>query len=197
MDHSRIPVAMVGATAMTLALFFLMHALIARPPGALDRDVDGIFIPFTNEVPEDEPIPQKIRIQPPERTEPPPSAPTAVAQDPQTHSFDLPSMPPTVDSGRSGPRFGGNAVRADLVTAQPTVRMPPIYPRDELVNHIEGYVIFSYTVGPFGNVENLRIVEAHPRGKFEDAVRKAVSRWILAPASGVQTERIDFRLTDD
>ncbi|GJM09258.1 MAG: hypothetical protein DHS20C11_15340 [Lysobacteraceae bacterium] len=76
------------------------------------------------------------------------------------------------------------------------MKTQPAYPYDARVNGIEGYVVFSYRVSPTGRVIDLEIVEAKPRGAFEQAIRDATARWSLPGLSGTQVERIDFRFDD-
>ena len=84
----------------------------------------------------------------------------------------------------------------------PIHRVPPQYPRQALMDRVEGWVVVEFTIGTEGQVKNPRIVDAQPPGVFENAALQAVQRFRFKPRTmggepvevqGVQN-RIRFRL---
>lgn len=63
----------------------------------------------------------------------------------------------------------------------PMVKVPPQYPRRALRNGIEGYVVVSFTVTTDGSVRNPRVVEAKPKGVFDQAAINAVLKFKYKP----------------
>ncbi|HWP95164.1 MAG TPA: TonB family protein [Gammaproteobacteria bacterium] len=117
----------------------------------------------------------------------------------------LPVLPAVGTSGKSqgtassaageGPKFTGNH------ELRPLKMEPPDYPREAMLDGREGYVVVEYTVNTRGETQDIVIVEAEPRGLFEAAARRAVSRWTFQPyvLDGVPQpkrvrQRIDFKL---
>jgi TonB family protein len=60
----------------------------------------------------------------------------------------------------------------------------PPFPATARTTATEGYVRVEYGVAPDGRVANLAILEAVPRGVFEDAVRETLSAWRYGPGAG-------------
>jgi protein TonB len=63
----------------------------------------------------------------------------------------------------------------------PLVRIPPEYPRRAMSRGIEGWVQFEFTITPAGTVADVKVVDADPKGMFEDAATKAILRWKYNP----------------
>jgi TonB family protein len=77
-----------------------------------------------------------------------------------------------------------------------------IYPPDARADGVEGYVVVRYDVSADGRVDNVRVVDAEPRGIFDEAAVQAVSRWRFRPphrdgeaqaVAGLQS-RLEFAL---
>jgi protein TonB len=77
----------------------------------------------------------------------------------------------------------------------PLVRINPDYPPRAQTRGIEGYVIVQYTITATGTVKDAIVVEAQPRGMFDDAALKAIARWRYNPKveAGVAVERVGIR----
>ncbi|VVA49365.1 transport protein TonB [Serratia ficaria] len=60
---------------------------------------------------------------------------------------------------------------------KPISRLNPNYPVYAVDNKIEGYVKLRYDVGADGKVSEVRILDAQPRGLFEDKVIAAMAQW--------------------
>lgn len=78
-----------------------------------------------------------------------------------------------------------------------------VYPPQARAEGIEGYVVVRYDVDADGRVFNARVVDASPRGVFDESALAAVSRWRFraprgegaTPVTGLQS-RLVFELGD-
>lgn len=64
---------------------------------------------------------------------------------------------------------------------QPIVRIPPAYPRAANERGIEGAVQVKVLITTEGTVGDIVILDARPKGVFEDAVRRTLPQWRFAP----------------
>ena len=98
--------------------------------------------------------------------------------------------PPTVQVGTGGAAIG---LDGDVV---PLVRIEPQYPNRAMTHGIEGWVQLQFTITAAGTVRDPVVVDANPRGYFEDAAVKAVSRWKYQPKmhEGRAVERVGNRV---
>ena len=83
----------------------------------------------------------------------------------------------------------------------PIVRINPQWPREALVEGIEGYVIVEVTIAADGSVRGVVVMESVPRRLFDRNVIRAVLKWKFKPriVNGVPVERkaiqrLDFNL---
>jgi protein TonB len=113
------------------------------------------------------------------------------------------SLAPTIDTAgaMTGLSLSGGVDR-DVV---PLVRINPDYPQRALSRGLEGWVQVQFTISETGAVIDPIVVESSPKGIFDDAAIKAVSRWRYNPKVegavavqrvGVQTI-IRFTLEDE
>jgi protein TonB len=63
----------------------------------------------------------------------------------------------------------------------PVVRVPPTYPYGARERGIEGAVQVRMLVTTEGTVGDIEIMDARPKGVFEDAVRRTVPQWRFSP----------------
>jgi protein TonB len=77
----------------------------------------------------------------------------------------------------------------------PLVRINPDYPPRAQQRGIEGYVIVQFTITATGTVKDAVVVEAQPKGMFDDAALKAIARWRYNPKveNGTAVERVGIR----
>lgn len=61
------------------------------------------------------------------------------------------------------------------------VRVPPVYPYGARERGIEGAVQVRLLVATNGTVGDVEILDARPKGVFEDVVRRTVSQWKFSP----------------
>ena len=74
----------------------------------------------------------------------------------------------------------------------PIVRVPPAYPPDKAAKGIEGWVKVQFSITGIGTVRDAIVVDAEPKGAFEDAALKSIERWRYNPKieGGVPVERV-------
>jgi protein TonB len=174
-------IALLLAGAVTLGLFFLMQSLIQSGGSALTDAPKGSVLDFVR-VKKEEAVQKKDRKpkKPPKPKEPPPP----LAQ-PQMDS-------PSPDPSASGLDFGAD-VAADVALDGglaldsgdgeflPIVRVAAVYPRRALQRGIEGYVDVEFTVTKLGSVSNPKVINASPKGIFEQAAMDATLKYKYKP----------------
>jgi protein TonB len=74
----------------------------------------------------------------------------------------------------------------------PLVRIAPEYPPRALSRGLEGWVQVQFTITATGMVKDPIVVNAEPKGIFDDAALKSISRWRYNPKveGGVAVERV-------
>lgn len=137
--------------------------------------------------------------------EPPPTAPDVPQISLTSSSVDanMVSLTPTIDT--AGAMTGLNLSAGADRDVVPLVRINPDYPQRALSRGIEGWVQVQFTISETGAVIDPVVVDASPKGIFDDAALKAISRWRYNPKIegavavqrvGVQTI-IRFTLEDE
>jgi periplasmic protein TonB len=192
----------VGVVVGTLAAFALGQLLLWGPgePAANEDQVATVsLVSQEEETAEDEP-------PPPELEPPPPPPPVAVA--PETGASGLPALaaptagpvsniqiPVKIAGGGSltGSGFGGFARgsgtgagtygRGKGFSGKPLIPLStarPQMPEWACKQNIKGWVEAVFTVLPTGRVQDVKIVDAQPRGVYEVAAIESISNWIYA-----------------
>jgi protein TonB len=74
----------------------------------------------------------------------------------------------------------------------PLVRIAPEYPPRALSRGLEGWVQVQFTITATGTVKDPVVVNAEPKGIFDDAALKSIARWRYNPKveGGVAVERV-------
>jgi protein TonB len=113
--------------------------------------------------------------------EPPPTAPDVPQLSLSSSSVEtnMVSLAPQIDTAgaMSGLSLSAGADR-DVV---PLVRINPDYPQRALSRGIEGWVQVQFTISETGAVIDPVVIDASPKGMFDDAAIKAISRWRYNP----------------
>jgi len=179
-----------GAALITFGLFFLMHTLIAGSPFSLDqarkiRIVDFVRLKRAETVePKQRELPQR---QAPERP-PPPEADLSDVPKPEAGALAVAAgeFQPALEL--AGPGLGSAGSDSDAV---PLVRVNPQYPSRALIAGVEGWVHLEFTVSTAGTVKDVKILDADPRGYFENAAEQAVLKYKYKPKvdNGTAVER--------
>ena len=206
-NDSRFLASLLLGVAVTLVLFFIMQALIDSGDQAYRSDSDGQIMEFVR-IKDDESLSLKDRRKPkkPEPPKEPPPPPKMIVEKQVKPTMnkvkiDIPNIDlPTIAGG--GPFLGnwaGNPLAEGDVL--PIVRIDPQWPREALVEGIEGFVIVEVIIAADGSVASAVVVESVTRRLFDRNVIRAVLKWKFKPRiiNGVAVERraiqrLDFSL---
>ena len=131
--------------------------------------------------------PQTVSSVDPEIFWPPPPAQRISSDVPD----NAPQLPVNIDipnidvgtAGGSGPYIGnwtGGDPKAEG-EAIPIVRINPRYPRQALLNGIEGYVRLEFTILEDGTVKDVVVAESRPGQVFDRSAVLAVMKWKFKP----------------
>jgi len=189
----------VGVVVGTLAAFALVQLLLWGPgePSANEEQIATVAL--VNAQPED------AQDEPPPPEPPPPPPPVST---PESGAAGLPALAPVaapavssiqipvkIAAGGSltGSGFGGFARGAGSGTGTygrgqgfkgrpliPLSTARPQMPEWACRQNIKGWVEAVFTVLPSGRVQDVRIVDAQPRGVYEIAAIESISNWIYA-----------------
>ncbi|EGV50442.1 energy transducer TonB [Candidatus Endoriftia persephone] len=145
--------------------------------------IDFVRLPPEEPPPPAEEPPSEAEEPTPELPRPMPAA--AAAKNPQIElpSWQAPNLALPLDVG-NGPYLGGFATPPPPpLPAEPVplVRIPPRYPRRALLRRSEGHVVVQFTIDPDGGVSDPKVVEAEPKGFFEQAALRAIRGWKFQP----------------
>ena len=201
--------ALILGVLISLGLFFLMQSLIDSGEQNTNASSEGQIMEFIR-IREDETLSIKDRRKPqkpkpPKEPPPPPKLivekqvkPTMNRIKIEIPNIDLPSI-------AGGGPFLGNWAGNPLAEGDvlPIVRIDPQWPREALIEGIEGYVVVEVTIGADGSVKDVRVIQAEPKRMFDRNVIRAVLKWKFKPRiiNGVPVERkaiqmLEFTLND-
>ena len=201
--------ALILGVLISLGLFFLMQSLIDSGEQNTNASSEGQIMEFIR-IREDETLSIKDRRKPqkpkpPKEPPPPPKLivekqvkPTMNRIKIEIPNIDLPSI-------AGGGPFLGNWAGNPLAEGDvlPIVRIEPQYPRDALIEGIEGYVVVGATIATDGSVKDVWVIESEPKRVFDRNVIRAVLKWKFKPRiiNGVPVERkaiqmLEFTLDD-
>ncbi len=127
----------------------------------------------------------------------PTPAPATTAATPATTPKPPPTTPAAPDAtAAAAPAAGGETHGAEVLKT-----VPPEYPREAYVKHLEGWVEVEFTITATGQVAGATVAGANPARIFNDAALRAVQRWTFKPRmdNGKPIEehmkrRIEFKL---
>ena len=189
--------ALILGVLISLGLFFLMQSLIDSGEQNTNASSEGQIMEFIR-IREDETLSIKDRRKPqkpkPPKEPPPPPKLIVEKQVKPTMNrikIEIPNIDfPSIAGG--GPFLGnwaGNPLAEGDVL--PIVRIDPQWPREALVEGIEGYVVVEVTIGADGSVKDVRVIQSEPRRMFDRNVIRAVLKWKFKPRiiNGVPVER--------
>lgn len=217
----RIAVPVSGALLITLLLFALMRWLIYSPASRGPRPPPPQVVEIVQQEPEPPQPPSGGSPPPPTALPPPPSLSSLselavpIADAPAVDA-SVPSMDfsPNLAGGKGfGAAFGGFAgsgrgtgtgsgygagqgFRGQTLVPLSTQR--PQIPESAYRRGIEGWVQVVFTVNTEGRVQDIKIVDAQPKGVFEAAAVSGVSTWLYERSDVARevTQKIEFKLED-
>ena len=194
----RVLGSMFGGILIGLLLFLITGNLIDGGQGRNGAAAAGQIVDLIR-IQEEEPV----IVKPPRRpTKPEPvkGPPTPVALEP-AEELDLQPGEVRIGVPRIEPGYvvgeplyigtgqpGGPPGDGDAVTI---VRIDPDYPRQALIDGVEGYVKLKVLIGTDGSVLDVEVIEAEPARVFVRNAKRAVRRWKFRPrvVDGVPEER--------
>jgi protein TonB len=102
------------------------------------------------------------------------------------------------DAAVAGPSNANEVIDASRLVVVRSVQ--PVYPREARQGSIEGWVELEFTVAESGQVKDLSVRSASPRGVFDQAARNALLQWRYEPVrvdgkAVPQRARIRIRFT--
>tara|TARA_B110000503_G_scaffold38738_2_gene63640 strand:- start:20207 stop:20896 length:690 start_codon:yes stop_codon:yes gene_type:complete len=193
----RLLPALVGALLITLTVFLFMHSLIQRGkeesvPLMVYNDVQ-IVQREPEEPPEEEAQPQEESEVMEEPTmEPLTVTPVSPAAPVPADTLEIPALDlgvGDINIAAAGKRWsapiggGGGEVVVGGKDAQGYIEVVPFDTRRPNVpevawqNKIDGWVLVAFSVTAGGRTRDVRVLDASPRGVFEEKVMAAVEDW--------------------
>jgi protein TonB len=179
---SRLAVAIVLASVVTLLVFWMMQTLISSGKSALPESDYGRLIEFVD-MSQDDDLQTKQRK---------PKKPPTPPQEPPKPDMPKPSMDNPANSNSMD--ISGVDMSADLQVDSglssssvsdgeylPIVKVAPQYPRRAAQRGIEGYVILEFTVTKLGTVINPVVIEAKPANVFDRSAMSAALKFKYKP----------------
>jgi periplasmic protein TonB len=176
----------VGGLTLVLSLIVFMNSQLARPDEGDGQAFSSI------EVVKKEKPPQQEAVRKPE---PPKRRPQRSAPSPLVGldgglsglDFGLPGFDASeLDLGTGLLGDGKDVVMTDDtvdVPPRPLLQTPMRYPPRAKATGVTGYVLLSVLIGPTGQVERVKVLEAQPAGVFDDVAVAGVQTWKFEPAS--------------
>jgi protein TonB len=183
-------------------LFTRVDIYEAPPESTPEPEVEPEPLPETQSTPTVEPALAPLSVNAPTPT------PVLKVAGPPVMSFE-PSLSDIALASGSGSAFGDGAMsggdvetwtppgddglakkiaeaeakgKAGFREVLPRATRQPNIPEYAWKNKIDGWVLVAFTVNALGNVENVRVLDANPKGVFEENVIASVKHWVYSPA---------------
>jgi periplasmic protein TonB len=177
----RLPSAFLLGAVLTTGMFWILWLLVGQPVGP-DDTIRATRIEFSrmrNDTDVMSKREKKVEREPPPAPQVPRISPTLASVDTSLSSV-------TVNLGNLELNVGADT---DVI---PLVRIPPDYPRRALDRGIEGWVRVQFSITPTGTVTDPKVVDADPKGLFDEAAIRSILRWRYNPKveEGVPVERV-------
>ena len=185
----RLPIALLLGVVFTAGLFWSMWRLITQG-GDYVQKIEATRIEFTRMRRDTETTTKRDEKVEREKPPPAPEIPRMAAVSSSVDS-NVMMLNPNLDprGAMQGINIGAGGSDRDVI---PLVRVNPDYPQRALRRNIEGWVVVQFTITPAGTVKDPKVVDADPKGLFEEAALKAIARWRYNPkvVEGQAVERV-------
>lgn len=167
------------AACITFVLFAVMHKLISSNEIArlVATDTPIIDIHYS---PEEEITREKPKLKPMEKPEVKPESLPRLPQaeielnlDPGLYAANFAEPSPHIDIKPSFDEGDG--------VARPIVRVEPKYPAMAARDGLEGWVRLGFSITSQGTVDNIQVLASEPKRVFDQAARRALSKWKYKP----------------
>jgi periplasmic protein TonB len=179
-------IASAIGTALVLGLVLFMNRPFEKPDEGAGDAFSSIEVVKREKPPAEQPV---RRPEPPKRP-PQRSAPTPlVGLDSGLTGLDfgLPGFDANeLGLGKDILGEGGDVVMTDDsvdVAPRPILQTPMAYPPRARAQGVTGYVILSVLIGPTGQVERVKVLEAQPAVVFDEVAAAGVQGWKFEPAT--------------
>lgn len=181
----------VSLASVVAILLFKLDSLLVSQPRQYDTTLAGAkVVDFVRVQSDDYTRVKERRLPkkppPPDRPPPPPkmrvNSPTDVPA--SAINMDLPDIEMNFGAGGGpylGQWYGRSAPGHPDSDVVPIVRISPQYPRQALINGVEGWVHVEFTITPDGRVKHPVVVDSEPRNVFDRAAMQAILRWKFKP----------------
>lgn len=195
----RLLISLLAGLGVTLALFWLMQAMVMNQQSGLKKTDNLHMVEFVRLKRETKPPVQEKRTveppPPPAKRPPPPPMQTQHSQPVTTAQPNLAipnlSVPlssaqfggPALEGLASGPAAPSETIGTGTISTDvtPLVRIPPRYPMRAANRRIEGWVKVEFTITKAGEVTDAVVIESHPSDIFNREALAAVKRWKFKP----------------
>jgi protein TonB len=166
------------ASVLVFALYWLLYALIATTSRVDGSEtiptVDFVRVVKNFELETRERKPPEL----PEKPETPPEVPIQQAQIEKPTGTNLDINMTLENSTQVKSKFGLSANEGEYL---PLVKVAPLYPPRAQSQGIEGWVLLEFTVTQSGTVADPVVLDAQPKGVFEEAAKRAVLKFKYKP----------------
>lgn len=190
----RFVIATIGTVLVTTAIFLFMQGLIKQQqqdetllllhqpieilkPQPQEEELQAEEQP--QETPNDEPVMEELQVSPlspqPDVELQVPALDLATGDLAITAVGDKWSAP--LGAGNNGIAGGQGVDAQGFVEVVPFSTRKPNVPELAWKNKVNGWVLVAFNVTPQGRTRNIRILDAMPRGVFEERVLGAVADW--------------------
>jgi protein TonB len=183
LSRLRLPLALIGAFAVSATVFGFLNALISQRPESGEIH-EVIKIEFTRLRTDTEV--EKKKVDKAERTkaeQAPPPPQIALAKttlDPNAGGDSMAAIATLVEGqARQMSAIGGTG-GADR-DAVPLVRIEPDYPMQARQRGQEGWVVLEFTISTAGTVKDVEVVASEPGTVFDRSAVQAVRKWKYNP----------------
>ncbi len=211
----RLPIYFVVGLMITLGIFSFMRYLISGKQVDLEQtDIAGVVEIYRPPPPKTKPEPEP-EPEPEETLEPSMEALTVTSAPTPRPKAQVENLTPSLalgdislDVGKVGDTwsaplsgagagaagFAGGEANQGYIEVVPFSTGQPNIPEMAWRNKINGWVLVAFNVKRNGKTANVRVLDANPRGVFEEHVVWAVSQWRYS-VKGLDSDSGDVILT--
>jgi len=209
----RFSLAGFVSVTVTAAMFLMMLSLLKAPgslPSHESLDVNFSINRSFEEIKHETRVKKPEPPKPQEAVQPPKVPPMNIEAEETPLNIDLPGItdigiktsPVTVPGLPPGP--GGVDPGMGFEGGTIKYAIAPAYPLKPLQAKIEGWVELRMNINELGRVVGVEILDAYPKGHFENATRKGVKKWVFHPkiVNGqavpfVATQKVEFMIDQE
>ena len=187
-------VSMALALLITLALFYVMQALIATGAQLEQRVTVVKMVDATMPEIEMEVVREVEKPQPIEQLDtPPPDVPDRQMNMDSSPSLQIQRAAVNIDADMS---IGGASISITDGEMLPLVNVTPQYPNRAASRGIEGWCQVAFTVTETGGVRDVVVVDAEPQGIFDSSSIRAAEKFKFQPkvvdGKGVEVPNVQY-----